>query len=114
MDGAQTRRTAYAMNRWWPRHRSPVAIVILVCACWTGSCTAPQKSSDAATTTAALNPPAGLGLQTVAMPDVSTMEPSVRRQMESQFSSLKSAITKRSSSHDDLAAAYGDTGKLLM
>jgi tetratricopeptide (TPR) repeat protein len=102
------------MNRRRPRHRGPVAVAILVCACWTASCNAPQKTSDAATANAALNPPAGLGLQTVTMPDVSTMEPSVRRQMESQFSSLKSAVAKRSSSHDELAAAYGETGKLLM
>jgi tetratricopeptide (TPR) repeat protein len=102
------------MNPWWTRHRSPVAMVILACACWTASCNAPQKTSNVAAANAVLNPPAGLGLQTVTIPDVSTMEPSVHRQMDAQFSSLKSVITRRSSSHDDLAAAYGETGKLLM
>jgi tetratricopeptide (TPR) repeat protein len=102
------------MNRWWPRHRSAAAIAILVGACCTASCNAPQKTSDAAAANAALHPPAGLGLQTVTMPDVAPMEPSVRRQMESQFSSLKSVIANRSPSHDALAAAYGETGKLLM
>src|SRR5215475_12011799 len=114
MDGAQARRTAYAMNSWRQGHRIAVAVAILLCALLTSRCTTPQKNSDGAAAPGVLNPPAGLGLQTVTMPDVSTMEPSVRRQMESQFSSLKSAIGKRSSSHDELAAAYGETGKLLM
>jgi tetratricopeptide (TPR) repeat protein len=102
------------MNSWRQRHRIAVAVAILLCALLTSRCTTPQKNSDAAAAPGVLNPPAGLGLQTVTMPDVSTMEPSVRRQMESQFSSLKSAVAKRSASHDELAAAYGDTGKLLM
>ena len=48
------------------------------------------------------------------MPDFSKMEPSVRQQMQTQFSSLKSAIGKASSTRGDLARAYGETGKLLM
>src|SRR5262249_28119138 len=114
MDGAQTSRTACAMNLWWLRHRSPVAIVVLVCACWTASCNAPQKTSEAVTGNAVLNPPAGVGLQTVTMPDISQMEQPVRRQMDSHFSSPKSAAAKRSSSPEELAAVYGKTGKLLM
>jgi tetratricopeptide (TPR) repeat protein len=102
------------MKFWRSCHRSLAAVAILVCACWTASCNAPEKTSAAPTANTALSPPAGLGLQTVTMPDASTMEPSVRRQMDSQFSSLKSAVAKRSSSHDELAAAYGETGKLLM
>lgn len=50
----------------------------------------------------------------MALPDVSRMEPSVRQQMEAQFSSLRAAIGARGTSHDDLARAYGDTGKLLL
>jgi tetratricopeptide (TPR) repeat protein len=42
------------------------------------------------------------------------MEPSVRRQMEAQFSSLRTMVGARGPSHDDLAKAYGDGGKLLM
>ena len=101
------------MNPWQQRHRVAVAVAI-VCACLTASCHAPQKTSGAPAANGALNPPAGLGLQTVTMPDVSKMEASVRQQMEAQFSSLKSTIAKRSPSHADLAAAYGETGKLLM
>lgn len=101
------------MILWQQRHRVVVTVAILVCAGVAG-CHAPQKTSDAPSANAALNPPAGLGLQTVTMPDVSKMEPSVRQQMEAQFSSLKSTVAKRSPSHDDLAVAYGETGKLLM
>jgi len=102
------------MNLWQQRHRMAVAVAILVCACAIGGCDAPPHGSDSAAANAALNPPAGLGLQTVTLPDVSKMEPSVRTQMDAQFSSLQSAIARRKSSRDDLAAAYGETGKLLM
>ena len=101
------------MNVWLLR-RSVAAAAIVACSLLAGGCNPAQKTSGAAPPGAVLEPPAGLGLQPVAIPDTSKMEPSVRRQMEAQFSSLKSAIGKGASARGDLAAAYGETGKLLM
>jgi tetratricopeptide (TPR) repeat protein len=61
-----------------------------------------------------VSPPDGLGLQTITLPDVSRMEPSVRQQMQTQFASLTATVGNRASSREDLARAYGEMGKLLM
>src|SRR5262249_8920908 len=108
------RRTARAMNLWHQLGRGAVAVAIVACAWLAGSCGAPQKASDPPATNAELNPPAGLGLQSVTLPDVSKMERSVRQPMATQVSSLKSAIAPRTLPRNALAEAYGETGKLLM
>ena len=102
------------MNQWRRVPGVAVTVAILTCAWLTGSCNAPHKSSGPSAASGALNPPPGLLLQTVTLPDVSNMDASVRKQMDAQFSSLEATIAKRSASRDDLAAAYGATGKLLM
>lgn len=95
------------------RLRCPAGAVaaVVVCALLTGC----RPGSNAPPTSASLvNPPAGLGLQALSVPDVSKMAPSVRQQMESQFTALQTTIADRASTHDDLARAYGQTGELLM
>jgi tetratricopeptide (TPR) repeat protein len=48
------------------------------------------------------------------MPDFSEMEAPAREQMQVRFSSLRSRIEDPASTPEQLATAYGDTGKLLM
>jgi tetratricopeptide (TPR) repeat protein len=102
------------MTLWLQRCRTELAAAIVASTLLATSCTSGPPTSNAPAANAALSPPAGLGLQTVMLPDVSKMEPSVRQQMEAQFSSLQSVVATRSPSHDALAAAYGETGKLLL
>ena len=101
------------MNGWPLSLRGAVAVAA-VCALLTGACHSSPSTSPASAAISVVDPPAGLGLQPVTIPDFSKMEPSVRQQMQTQFSSLKSAIGKAASKRDDLAVAYGETGKLLM
>ena len=100
------------MNAWPLSLRGAVAVAG-VCALLTGAC---HSSPSIASVSRYFRggSAAGLGLQPVTIPDFSKMEPSVRQQMQAQFSSLKSAIGKGSSKRDNLAVAYGETGKLLM
>src|SRR5262245_39574842 len=98
------------------RLASIIAVVVLG-ALAAGCSRTPQTSATAkagASSSSVINPPAGLGLQAINLPDVSKMEPSVRRQMETQFSSLKAAAENRASTKNDLARLYGQTGELLM
>ena len=88
--------------------------IALVCATLGGACGSSSNTPPASASASVLKPPGGLGLRAVVLPDVSTMEPSVRQQMQARFSSLKTTIENRSSMRDDLASAYGETGKLLM
>ena len=90
------------------------ALLLVACALLAGGCHSSEKTSGAPGSSAALNPPAGLGLQPVTLPDVSRMETSVRTQMEARFSSLRATVENRSSARGDLARAYGETGELLM
>jgi tetratricopeptide (TPR) repeat protein len=61
-----------------------------------------------------LQPPGGLGLQAVALPDFSLMQEPVRRQMLQQYSRLASLIGSAPGNNAELGAAYGDMGRLLM
>jgi tetratricopeptide (TPR) repeat protein len=61
----------------------------------------------------ALNPPRGLGLRPVTLPDFSRMEASVREQMRARSSAVTAGI-EHPGSRADLGAAYGELGKLLM
>ncbi len=97
-----------------PLRLAGAAVLLVFCALLAGRCHSSEKTSGAPGSSAALNPPAGLGLQPVTLPDVSSMETSVRTQMEARFSSLRSTVENRSSTRGDLARAYGETGELLM
>jgi superkiller protein 3 len=71
---------------------------------------APTAQASAGT----LEPPSDLGLQPVTLPDLSAMEGPVRAQMEARFSALRALLATTGSPRADLAAAYGEAGKLLM
>jgi tetratricopeptide (TPR) repeat protein len=81
-----------------------------VVACRSTERTAPVS----ATGPSVLNPPAGLGLQPVRLPDLSGMESPAREQMQARFSSLKSRLEDHASTLEQVADAYGEMGKLLM
>jgi len=68
----------------------------------------------ASTDSAVVSPPAGSGLQPVALPDFSKMEPSAQAQMRAQVAALRSKIADRSAPPPDLGANYGEMGKLFM
>jgi len=92
---------------------------LVVCACVAAGCNSPQTRPSAPTSKAqgsatALEPPPGQGLEPVALPDLSGMAAPVRQQMEARFSALRALIANPASARADLAAAYGDAGKLLM
>lgn len=92
--------------------------VVVVYACVVAGCNSPQSTPsampEAQASATTLDPPPGQGLLPVALPDFSSMEAPVRDQMEAQFSSLKTLVASPGSTHDNLAAAYGEAGKLLM
>ena len=69
---------------------------------------------DAATGTATLPSPTGLGLRPVPLPDVSPMDASVRRQLLERAASLRLKIGHPGTPGPELAIAYGEMGKLLM
>jgi tetratricopeptide (TPR) repeat protein len=54
------------------------------------------------------------GLQSVALPDVSSAAPAVQSQLRAQYASLQSAIQNAGTPAADLAAAYGQTGMLFL
>ena len=100
----------------WRLGRAGAAVV--ACGCLAAGCQSPQRQPPTAPAAEAsgstLDPQPGLGLQPVIVPDFSSMEAPVRRQMEAQFGSLQTVVANRGSAPADLAAAYGQMGKLLM
>jgi len=93
-----------------------VSVVPLI-ACRQGpatTATAPPSATTAAAAAGALDPPPGLGLQAVALPDFAAMEPAVRDQMQARAGALRSAAGQRPPDRTALAAAYGEMGTLLM
>lgn len=88
--------------------------VVALAAVLAGACHSSTKTIGETTSSAALEPPPALGLQPVLLPDFSSMQPSVRKQMEQQLSTLRSAIEMHASTRTELANAYGEMGKLLM
>lgn len=92
-----------------------LGVTACLCAMLTGSCrsnhTTTVVSSIGALT---LMPPEGLGLRAVELPDFSRMEDSVEKQMRERLSSLKLNVEQSDIPTVDLAAAYGEMGKLLM
>src|SRR5262249_44986458 len=91
------------------RRRTHLVLLAVWLAC-VGGC----SSTNQATTP----PAAAVGdrhaFGTVALPDLSRASPSVRLQLTEQYASLMAAIEKSAGSTPELAAAYGEMGKLLM
>ena len=58
--------------------------------------------------------PKGLGLQPVALPDLSGMNEAAREQMQIRSSALRAKIADGRATPVDIGAAYGEMGKLLM
>ena len=100
------------------RRAGRAATAVVVCACAAAGCNPPQSKPSAAPEAQAsartLEPPPGLGLQPVRLPDFSSMEAAVRSQMEAQFSSLKALVAHPGTTREALASAYGNAGTLLM
>jgi tetratricopeptide (TPR) repeat protein len=78
-----------------------------------GDACGPRSSSKTSSATV-VNPPNRAGLQPVAVPDFSSMETTVRDQLRARYASLTEEIEHDGTSDDQLAAAYGELGKLLM
>ncbi len=80
------------------------------------ACTSREDRPAAAPAAGAsvLQPPGGLGLQPVALPDFSIMEEPVRKQMLQHYSRLASLAGSSQRNNTELGAAYGDMGRLLM
>jgi tetratricopeptide (TPR) repeat protein len=98
-----------------------IAALAMASAILGGACRSHNKDTTVATNAAPaalagsslLNPPHGLGLQPVTVPDFSAMEASVREQMRARYSSLVAKI-EHPSNRGELGTAYGDLGELLM
>ena len=93
-----------------------------VCAVLAGACrseqrgspsVAPPESSATKPGASTIAPPEGLGLQTVTLPDLSSMNESARGQMQARSASLLARIADRRATPSDLGSAYGEMGKLL-
>lgn len=92
-----------------------VAVALLKVGCRSPQETTSTSAAQASASATTLKPPPGHdGLMPVPLPAISGMEAPVRRQMETRFASLTSIVGNRNSTNNNLAAAYGDTGKLLM
>ena len=59
-------------------------------------------------------PPAGLELRPVTLPDLSLMDEPVREQMRARYSSVAARIEGSAADHVELGIAYGEMGKLFM
>ncbi len=92
-----------------------VAATVIAAAVLATGC-APDDSASARRAGRAPAPgePAATELAPVALPDLSRSEPSIRAQIEEQYSSLRTAIDRPNTTPADLSRAYGDMGHLLM
>lgn len=79
--------------------------VVLVCTVLAAACGAREAGSPAAP---------GRGLKPVAFPDFSQMEAPARGQMQARQASLSAKLADASTPAAELAAEYGEMGKLLM
>lgn len=88
---------------------------ICVCAVLAGACRSDGvATSPSSTGPVTVNPPKGLELRPVSLPDVSRMEAPVRTQVLERAASLTSTIERAATPASELASAYGEMGKLLM
>jgi len=120
MDGLQRRGRQSAVTAG---RLVRVAAVGVTCAVLGGACRRGADRTAAAKPDAGhapsgkaslLNPPHGLGLQPVTMPDFSAMEASVREQMRARYSSLAARLEHPGMNSAELGTAYGELGELLM
>src|SRR4026207_1854541 len=80
------------------------AITIAACGSGNRTSSAPSGTSPAPTTS----------LRQVSLPDLSSASPVVQSRIRERYASLTTAIQNAGAPAADLAAAYGETGKLLM
>lgn len=88
--------------------------VACLCAVLAGACTTDDEATSASIGASVLRPPDRPGLRPVSLPDFSTMEEPVRKQMRERSSSLKLKIDHPGTTPLELSTAYGEMGKLLM
>lgn len=113
---ATTRR---ANGRATVRVRAAAALttIVLLTACGSGS--TPPASNDGTSAVAplpaaaTLDPPAGLTVRAVTLPDFSSAGAAVRAQVESRRTAVREAA-RRPDDQSSLATAYGELGKVLM
>lgn len=92
-----------------------VGVIAGLSALLTGACHSRGAVTEAPSNGAfTLTPPEGLGLHPVELPDFSKMEDSVEKQMLARVSSLKLKAQHSNVPRMELAAEYGEMGKLLM
>src|SRR5687767_6190886 len=91
------------------------AAVACLSAVLAGACTSGDEPTSVSSAAASvLRPPEGLGLRPVVLPDFSTMEEPVRKQMLERSSSLRLKIEHPGTAPLELSTVYGEMGKLLM
>lgn len=83
-----------------------VALSLAVAACGWRESSAPEAIERKA--------PDGSTLRPVTLPDLSKLSPSVQAQIRGGHSSLTAKLGERSTSSGELAAAFGEMGRLLM
>lgn len=88
---------------------------VCLCAVLAGACRSDGvATSPSSTGPVTLEPPKGLELRPILLPDVSRMEAPARTQVLERVASLTSTIERAATSASELAAAYGEMGKLMM
>lgn len=97
------------------RQATPLAAIVCLCAAALCGCSPRTETPSARAAEApARTAPGGRALRPVSLPDLSTMAPSVQRQMREGHASLVSKLENRQTPVEILADAYGQLGKLLM
>jgi len=92
-----------------------IGAVALACSVLSGACGSRHQATSTSSddSGSSFNPPGGLGLRPVTLPDFSRMEASVREQMRARSAAVTAGI-EHPGNHADLGTAYGELGKLLM
>src|SRR6185436_11177279 len=85
--------------------------VILASVAFIGACTRQERPPAAAMQSSATDSPA---LPPVSLPDLSQLDAAARQQINERYSSLTSLIATPGTRPENLAAAYGSTGNLLL
>jgi tetratricopeptide (TPR) repeat protein len=77
------------------------------------ACSSPEKSEPGSNAPAPRTPD-GRPLQSITLPDLSKVVPSVQKQIQSQYASLQAKTASPTTPAGELSDAYGEMGKLLM
>lgn len=89
--------------------------VAFICLLGSGNCAPTGNSSSISPNeTTVLEPPAGFGLQTVPLPNTSSMEDAVKLQVQTAQNSLRQSIEDPATTPGGLGQAYGEMANLLM